>query len=80
MVTHSRQQEFYFDSKLNLRRHDYRVDLAGGVASAQLVDEVVEIEGIRVPTRRRACVRGPDNQPVRNLLMVSIDLSDIAFD
>jgi hypothetical protein len=29
MITHSRQQDFYFDQSLDLRRHDYRVDVAG---------------------------------------------------
>ena len=28
MVTHSRQQDFFFDRRLDLRRHDYRVDIA----------------------------------------------------
>jgi hypothetical protein len=79
MVTHSREQDFYFDRQLNLRRHDYRVDLAGAFPAAQLVDNVVEIGGMRVPTRRRAYVRGPDNRPVSDLLMVAIDISDIEF-
>lgn len=79
MVTHSRQQEFYFDSALSLRRHDYRVDIAGGVPSAQLIGNYIEVQGIRVPTRRRAYVRGPDNRPVEDLLMVSIDLDDVRF-
>jgi hypothetical protein len=33
-----------------------------------------------MPTRRRAYVRGPDLKPVRDLLMVSIDLSEYSFD
>lgn len=79
MVTHSRQQEFYFDAALNLRRHDYRVDIAGAFPAAQLIGNYVEVQGVRVPTRRRAYVRGPDNRPVEDMLMVSIDLSDVQF-
>lgn len=79
MVTHSRQQAFYFDNALNLRRHDYRVDIAGGFPAAQLIGDYIEVQGIRVPTRRRAYVRGPDNRPVMDLLMVSIDLDDVRF-
>ena len=79
MVTHSRQQDFYFDRALELRRHDYRVDIAGGFAAAQMIDGYVEVQGLRVPTRRRAYVRGPDARPVTDLLMVSIDLDEIAF-
>jgi hypothetical protein len=40
------------------------------------VNEIVEVQGLRFPTRRRAYFRGPDLQPVRDLLLVSIDLSD----
>ena len=79
MVTHSRQQDFYFDKALDLRRHDYRVDIAGGFAAAQMVGDYVEVQGIRVPTRRRAYVRGPDERPVTDLPMVSIDLDEVAF-
>ncbi|WP_377843861.1 hypothetical protein [Bosea sp. UC22_33] len=35
--------------------------------------------GIRVPTRRRAYVRGPDGRPEADLLMVSIDRDEVAF-
>ncbi len=79
MVTHSRQQDFYFDKTLELRRHDYRVDIAGGFAAAQIVGGYVETQGIRVPTRRRAYVRGPDGRPETDLLMVAIDLDEVAF-
>ena len=79
MVTHSRQQEFYFDKALDLRRHDYRVDIAGGFAAAQMIGDYVDVQGMRVPTRRRAYVRGPDARPVTDLLMVSIDLDDLMF-
>ncbi|NIJ64209.1 hypothetical protein FHR20_001140 [Sphingomonas leidyi] len=79
IVTHSRQQEFYFDRALNLRRHDYRVDIAGGLPSAQMIGDYVEVQGLRVPTKRRAYVRGPDGQPVTDLLMVAIDLDDVRY-
>ncbi|HEV7324801.1 MAG TPA: hypothetical protein VGN91_07020 [Bosea sp. (in: a-proteobacteria)] len=79
MVTHSRQQEFYFDRKLDLKRHDYRVDIAGSFAAAQMIGDYVEVQGLRVPTRRRAYVRGPDARPVADLLMVAIDLGDVVF-
>lgn len=79
MVTHSREQEFYFDQAFDLRRHDYRVDIGGGFPAAQLIGNYIEAQGIRVPTRRRAYVRGPDNRPVDELLMVAIDLNDVKF-
>ncbi len=79
MVTHSRQQDFYFDQALDLRRHDYRVDIAGGFPASQLIGDYVDAQGIRVLTRRGAYVRGPDDRPIEDLLMVSIDISEVEF-
>lgn len=80
IATHSRLQEFYFGPDHLLRRHDYRVDVAGGFSAAQYVDRIVEVDGIRLPTRRRAYRADTDGRPIHDLLMVSIDLSDIRFD
>ena len=60
-------------------RHDYHVDVAGSFPAAQYVHDVVEVQGLRVPTKRRAYVRWPDLQPIRDLLMVSIALSHFRF-
>jgi hypothetical protein len=77
--THSHVQEFYFGEDLLLRRHDYRVNIAGGFAAAQLTSQYIEADGIRLPTRRRAYTRGPDGQPITDMLMVYIDISDVSF-
>ena len=69
-------QDFYFADDGLLRRHDYHVDVAGGFAAAQYVGEYVEAQGFRFPSRRRAYLRGEDRQPLRERVMVSIDLSD----
>nr|ALV86499.1 hypothetical protein [uncultured bacterium 20] len=79
IASHSREQDFYFGDDFLLRRHDYHVDVAGGFPAAQYVSDIVEVDGIRFPTKRRAYLRGPDLRPVRDLLMVSIDLSDFRF-
>jgi hypothetical protein len=78
-ASHCEEQDFYFGSDFLLRRHDYQVDVAGSFPAAQYVDQVVEAQGLRMPSRRRAYVRGPDMKPVRDLLMVAIDLSDFSF-
>jgi hypothetical protein len=77
--THSLVQDFYFDGDLMLRRHDYSVNIAGGFPAAQLTSDYAEADGIRLPTRRRAYVRGPDRHPVSELLMVFIDITSIRF-
>jgi hypothetical protein len=77
--THSRIQDFFLDDRRMLRRHDYRVNIAGGFAAAQLTSEHVTVAGITLPTRRRAYICGPDRQPILDMLMVSIDFSDVRF-
>src|SRR6516165_5936440 len=77
--THSLIQDFFFGEDLMLRRHDYSVNIAGGFAAAQLTSDHVVANGIRLPTKRRAYTRGPDCRPVLEMLMVSIDISDVSF-
>lgn len=67
------------DEKFELRRHDYSVNIAGGFPAAQLMLEYAEADGIRLPSKRRAYTRGPDRRPILDMLMVSIDISEIAF-
>ena len=63
-----------------LRRHDYNVNIAGGFGASQLTSDCVVANGIHLPTRRRAYTRGPDRRPILEMLMVSIDLSEVRFD
>jgi NAD(P)-dependent dehydrogenase (short-subunit alcohol dehydrogenase family) len=41
---------------------------------------VLLANGIRLPTKRRAYTRGPDRRPILEMLMVSIDISDVRFE
>ena len=78
--THSLVQDFFFgEDDLLLRRHDYHVNIAGGFPAAQLTSEYVVANGIKLPTKRRAYARGPDHRPITELLMVSIDFSEVTF-
>ena len=77
--THCQVQDFFFDEKFDLRRHDYSVNIAGGFPAAQLMLEYTEANGVRLPSKRRAYTRGPDRRPILDMLMVSIDISDVAF-
>jgi hypothetical protein len=76
-ASHSRLQEFYFGSDFLLRRHDYRVDVAGGFAAIQYVYDMVESDGIKLPSKRRAYRCDADGELIADELMVSIDVSDI---
>jgi len=74
IASHSKARDFYYGDDFLLRRHDYHVDVAGGFPAAHYVYDMVEAEGLRFPAKRRAYVRGPDLKPIRDLLLVSIDL------
>jgi hypothetical protein len=76
IASHSAEQDFYFGDDGLLRRHDYHVDVAGGFPAAQYVYDMVEAAGLRFPTKRRAYMRGPDLEALRDRVMVAIDLSD----
>jgi hypothetical protein len=78
--THCGIQDFFFGEDLMLRRHDYNVNVAGGFAAAQLTSDYVVANGIHLPTKRRAYTRGNDRQPIQEMLMVSIDLSEVRFE
>ena len=78
-ASHSAVQEFYFGEDHLLRRHDYRVDVAGKFPAIQYVSNMVEADGIMVPTSRRAYRCDAQGRPIREQLMVSIDISDIRF-
>jgi hypothetical protein len=76
IASHSKEQDFYFGDDFLLRRHDYHLDVAGGVPVAQYVHDMVEADGFRFPTKRRAYLRGPGLKPIRDLLLISLDLSN----
>jgi hypothetical protein len=79
IATHSAEQDFYFGADFLLRRHDYVVEVSGSFPAAQYVYDIVEVEGLRFPTKRRAYLRGPDMKPVLDMLLVSIDLANFRF-
>lgn len=77
VASHSSRQEFYFGSDHLLRRHDYRVDVAGEFAAIQYLYDIVDAEGIKLPSKRRAYRCDDRGQLLPDELMVSIDVSDI---
>jgi len=79
ITTHCAVQDFYFGEDFLLRRHDYNVDVSGGLPAAQYVHDYVEADGLRMPGKRRAYRRGADGQPDKDVLLVAIDLSDISY-
>ena len=78
--THSLIQEFFFDTDLHLRRHDYSVNIAGGFPAAQLTSDYIVADGIHFPSKRRAYTRGPDRRPNMEMQMISIVISEVRFE
>ena len=52
--SHCRDEEFYFGPDFLLRRHGSRVDVAGSVSAAQYVHDIMDVDGLKFPSRRRA--------------------------
>jgi hypothetical protein len=77
--SHCQEQDLYFGDDLLLRRHDYQVDIAGSFPATQYVDQFVEVQGLKMPTRRRAYLRDPQGKPVHDMLLVAIDLDGFSF-
>jgi hypothetical protein len=79
LATHSTEQTLYFDDAGRLARHDYDVEIAGGTSAAHYASDYEDVAGIRLPTKHRIYPRTPDGQSLSEPLVVSIDLSEIAF-
>jgi hypothetical protein len=79
IATHSAQQDFYFGPDGLVRRHDYTLEVAGGFQAAHLMSDIIDVQGLKFPTKRRAYTRMADGSPNFDELMVSIDLSEYAL-
>jgi hypothetical protein len=79
LASHSTEQILYFNTDGRLVRHDYDVEISGGTSAAHYVSDYDEVAGISLPTKHRIFPRNPDGQSLAEPLVVSIDLSEIAF-
>jgi hypothetical protein len=79
IASHSTLQEFYFGDDYLLRRHDYRVDVAGAFPAVQYMHGVVEADGVKMPAKRRAYRADAAGKAINDQLMVAIDFSDVRF-
>lgn len=74
--THSPEQDLYFDEAGLLRRQDYQVDVAGGARASHLIYDYIDVQGLKLPTRRRVYMRNADGSLQCDKMPVSIDLFD----
>ncbi|CDO08890.1 hypothetical protein C1S82_14820 [Mycolicibacterium cosmeticum] len=77
---HSRRQRFYFDAGRLLRRHDYRVDIAGSFPASQFLSDYTIADGFPVALSRRAFRTNDTSDLVcSDTPMVAMRFTDIRF-
>jgi hypothetical protein len=77
--SHTREQISCFGPDGLLRRHDYTVDILGGATGLNYASAYRDVDGIIVPTKRRIYAYEGDYQIVKEPLLVSIDMGEIAL-
>jgi hypothetical protein len=77
--SHTREQISCFGSNGLLRRHDYTVDILGGATGLNYALDYRNVDGIVFPTKRRVFAYEGDYQPVKEPLLVAIDMGEIAL-
>lgn len=77
LPSHCRRQQFYFGPDLLLARHGYHLDIAGRIPVIQFVGDHVEVDGLKVPTTRRAYLRDDRWQPRSQVPLVSLRFTDL---
>lgn len=75
--SHCTEQIFYFDRDAMLRRHDYSAYVTGGTDAANYASDYVSFDGIKLPTKRRVYRRDSKNMPVKDTVLVSIDIENL---
>jgi hypothetical protein len=79
VTSHTREQISCFGHNGLLRRHDYTVDILGGATGLNYAFDYRNVEGIVVPTKRRVFAYEGDYQPVKEPLLVAIDMGQITL-
>lgn len=76
-ATHSWSQEYYFGPDMLLRRQDYTVDIIGGLRVANYAIETIDVNGLKLASKRRAYMRDKKSDVLRDMLMISLDFSNM---
>lgn len=80
ILSHTRTQITHFGPDGLMRRHDYTVDILGGATGANYPSDYVEVQGIKMPTRRRIYAYDDAGRKVPEPLLVSLDFSNFRFE
>jgi hypothetical protein len=77
--SHTREQISCFAASGLLCRHDYTVDVLGGAPGLNYAFDYRNVDGIVIPTKRRVFAYVGDYQPVKEPLLVAIDMGGITL-
>jgi hypothetical protein len=77
--SHSKEQISCFGPDGLLRRHDYTVDILGGATGLNYASDYRDVDGIKVPTKRRVYGYEGDYQLMKEPLLVAIDMGEITL-
>lgn len=78
--THNSVQVFYFGPDGLLRRHDYDMELACNIPTAEYTDDHQVLGGISIPTLRRAVGRESDGTSVPDPAFLTIDIEHVSVE
>ena len=79
VATHTKEQVSYFGPDGLLRRHQYTVDVLGAARGLNYAYDYRDIDGIKVPTRRRIYGDDGGGHRIPNPVLISIDISEMEF-
>jgi hypothetical protein len=79
IASHSREQVAYSGPDGLLRRHEHRVDIMGGASGLNYAADYRKVDGIVVPTKRRAYAPDANKRRIAEPVLVAIDIRDISF-
>jgi hypothetical protein len=77
--SHTRKQIFCFGPDGLLRRHDFTIDVIAGSPAELYAADYRDVDGIIIPTKRRAYASQGDGDPRSAPLMVAIDMGEITI-
>lgn len=77
--SHTRTQISCFGPDGLLRRHDYTVDILGGAKALNYASDYRSADGIVFPATRRVVAYEGDYQPVKDPVLVAIDMKEIGL-
>ncbi len=79
IVSHTQTQISCFGHDGLLRRHDYTVDILGGSQGLNYAYNYRRVEGIMFPVSRRVVAYEGDYRPVKEPVLVDIQIKDITI-